>query len=154
VIPLFILTVLLCSCVVAQAQESLPDGPGKDETVRICGQCHPAERGTAVRLTREGWQDLIARMTSLGARGTDAELTAVLDYLSTNFKGEAFRPININTATAIDLESVAGLLRKEAAALIAHRTKHGRCKTLEDLKKVPGVDFRMIQRRSDRLVCL
>ena len=58
-----------------------------------------------------------------------------------------------NTAPAIDLESVAGLLRKEAAALIAYRTKHGPCKTLEDLKKVPGVDFKKIDRRRDRLVC-
>jgi competence protein ComEA len=137
----------------ARAQESLPDGPGKDETARICGQCHPADRGTAVRLTREGWQEVLAKMISLGARGTDEELAAVLDYLSTNFKGEALRPININTATAIDLESVAGLLRKEAAAVIAYRTKHGRCKALDDLKKVPGVDFRKIDRRRDRLVC-
>lgn len=153
-VTIFLLPFSFCLSFKAYGQESLPDGPGKEETVRICGQCHPAERGTAVRLTREGWQDVIARMVSLGARGTDAELTLVLNYLSTNFKGEAFRPININTATAIDLESVAGLLRKEAAALIAHRTKHGRCKTLDDLKKVPGVDFRKIHRRRDRLVCL
>src|SRR5687768_8465130 len=144
--------VLTCSPL-AYAQESLPDGPGKDETVRICGQCHPADRGTAVRLTRDGWQEVMAKMVSLGARGTDEELAAVLDYLSTHFQGEALRPININTATAIDLESVAGLLRKEAAAVIAHRAKHGRCKTLEDLKKVSGVDFRKIDRRRDRLVC-
>jgi competence protein ComEA len=136
------------------AAQARPDGPGKEETVRICGQCHSAERGTAVRLTREGWQDVIAKMVSLGARGTDAELTAVLDYLSANFKGEALRPINVNTATTIDLESVAGLLRRESAAVIAHRTKHGPCKTLDDLKKVPGLDFRKIQRRRDRLVCL
>ena len=71
----------------------------------------------------------------------------------THFKGDAPKPINLNTAPAIDLESVAGLLRKEAAALIAYRTKHGPCKTLEDLKKVPGVDFRKIDRRRDRLVC-
>ena len=49
---------------------------------------------------------------------------------------------------------VAGLLRKESAALIAYRTKHGPCKTLEDLKKIPGVDFRKIERRRDRLVCI
>ena len=106
-----------------------------------------------MRLTREGWQDVIAKMVSLGAKGSDAELVAVLDYLSTNFKGDAPKPVNLNTAPAIDLESVAGLLRKEAAALIAYRTKHGPCKTLEDLKKIPGVDFRKINRRRDRLVC-
>ena len=113
----------------------------------------PSARGAAVRLTREGWQDVIAKMVSLGAKGTDEELAAVLDYLSTNFKGDAPKPVNMNTAPAIDLESVAGLLRKEAAALIAYRTKHGPCKALDDLKKIPGVDFRKIDRRRDRLVC-
>ena len=145
---------LLLACALpAAGQDPFPDGPGKDVTVRICGTCHPSARGAAVRLTREGWQDVIAKMVSLGAKGTDDELAAVLDYLSTNFKGDAPKPVNLNTAPAIDLESVAGLLRKEAAALIAYRTKHGPCKTLDDLKKIPGVDFRKINRRRDRLVC-
>jgi len=145
---------LLLTCTsLAAGQDPFPDGAGKDVTVRICGTCHPSARGAAVRLTREGWQDVIAKMVALGAKGTDEELTAVLDYLSTHFKGDAPKPVNLNTAPAIDLESVAGLLRKEAAALIAYRTKHGPCKTLEDLKKIPGVDFRKINRRRDRLVC-
>jgi competence protein ComEA len=144
--------VLILVPTTASAQDPFPDGPGKDVTVRICGTCHPSARGAAVRLTREGWQDVIAKMVSLGAKGTDEELAAVLDYLSTNFKGDAPKPVNLNTAPAIDLESVAGLLRKEAAALIGYRTKH-QCKTLDDLKKVPGVDFRKIDRRRDRLVC-
>lgn len=148
----FLALVLIVVPATASAQDPFPDGPGKDVTVRICGTCHPSARGAAVRLTREGWQDVIAKMVSLGAKGTDDELAAVLDYLSTNFKGDAPKPVNLNTAPAIDLESVAGLLRKEAAALIAYRAKHP-CKVLEDLKKVPGVDFRKIDQRRDRLVC-
>ena len=144
---------LLLACASpAAGQDPFPDGPGKDVTVRICGTCHPAARGAAVRLTREGWQDVIAKMAGLGAKGSDEELALVLDYLSVNFKGDAPKPVNMNTATAIDLESVAGLLRKEAAAVIAYRTKHP-CTTLDDLKKIPGVDFRKINRRRDRLVC-
>jgi len=135
-------------------QDVFPDGPGKDVTMRVCGTCHPPARGASVRLTRSGWRNVITKMVALGAKGTDEELAAVLDYLSANFKGEASKPLNLNTAPAIDLESVAGLLRKEAAALIAYRTKHGPCKTLEDLKKIPGVDFRKIDRRRDRLVCI
>ena len=138
----------------AAAQGPFPDGPGKDVTVRMCGTCHPAERSAAVRLTRDGWQGLIAKMTVLGAQGTDTERTTVLDYLSTHFKGDAPKPVNLNSAPAIDLESVAGMLRKEAAALIAYRSKHGPCKTLDDLKTVPGIDFRKIARRRDRLVCI
>jgi competence protein ComEA len=145
--------VLLTCTSLAAGQDPFPEGPGKDVTVRMCGTCHPSARGAAVRLTREGWQDVIAKMVSLGAKGTDEELAAVLDYMSTHFKGDAPKPVNLNTAPAIDLESVAGLLRKEAAALIAYRTKHGPCKTLEDLKKVPGIDFKKIDRRRDRLVC-
>jgi competence protein ComEA len=147
--------VALLACVLpAAAQDPFPEGPGKDVTVRLCGTCHPAERSAAVRLTRDGWRDVIAKMVALGAQGSDAERAAVLDYLSTSFKGEAPKPVNLNTASTIDLESVAGLLRKESAALLAYRTKHGPCKALEDLKKVPGLDFRKINRRRDRLVCI
>ena len=146
--------VLLAGAARVAGQDSFPDGPGKDISVRVCGTCHPSARGAAVRLTRGGWQDVIVKMVSLGAKASDEELTEVLDYLSANFKGDAPKPVNMNTATAIDLESVAGLLRKEAAALIAYRTKHGPCKALQDLKKIPGVDFRKIERRRDRLVCI
>ncbi len=145
---------LLVLALPAAAQDAFPEGPGKDLTLRMCGTCHPAERSAAVKLTRDGWRAVISKMVALGAQGTDAERAEVLDYLSTSFKGEAPKPINLNTAPALDLESVAGLLRKESAALIAYRTKHGPCKTLDDLKQVPGVDFRKIHRRRDRLVCI
>ena len=59
---------------VAHAQTPLPEGKGKDETIRVCGTCHPPERGASVRLTREGWQDVIAKMVTLGAKGTDQDL--------------------------------------------------------------------------------
>jgi competence protein ComEA len=149
-----VVAVLLACAASAAMQDSFPDGRGRDVTVRVCGACHSPERSAAVRLTRRGWLDVMGKMVSLGAKGSDEELTAVLDYLSANFKGDAPKPVNMNTAPAIDLESVAGLLRKEAAALIAYRTRHGPCKTLEDLKKIPGVDFRKIERRRDRLVCI
>jgi competence protein ComEA len=135
------------------AQVQLPDAPGKDETVRICGTCHEVERATAVRLNREGWQDTIAKMLDLGATGSDEELAKVLDYLAEHFKGDAPRPLNLNTATAIELESIVGLLRKESAAWIAHRKSAGPCKSLDDFKKIPGVPFKKIDERRDRLVC-
>jgi len=70
-----------------------------------------------------------------------------------NFLGDAPRPLNINRANNIELESVAGLTRKEAAALIQWRDKNGFCKSLEDLKKAPGVDYKKIDARKDFLVC-
>ncbi len=146
-----VLSVILLVVVASGAQ--LPDGPGKDVMIRVCGACHEAQRSASVRLTREGWQEVISKMVSLGAKGTDEELAQVLEYLATNFKGEALRPLNLNKATAVELESVAGLLRREAAAWIAHRTKVGPCKSLDDFKKVPGVPYKKIADRRDRLVC-
>jgi competence protein ComEA len=138
----------------AVAQDPLPDGPGKETTVKICGVCHEPQRVAAVRLTEDGWQSTVEDMIHRGAKGTDEEFKAVLNYLVTNFKGEAPRALNVNTAAAIDLESVAGLLRKEAAAVIEYREKNGKFKTLDDLKNVPGLDFKKIDAARDRLVAL
>jgi len=143
--------VVLSSTAPAFAQ--LPDGPGKDTLVKVCGTCHQAERAASVRLTREGWEEVIGDMIKRGARGTDEEFKAALDYLAANFLGDAPRPLNINRATNIELESVAGLTRKEAAAVLAYLDKIGVCKSLDDLKKVPGLDYKKIEARKDFVVC-
>ena len=136
----------------AFTQVPLPDGPGKEVVERLCSVCHEAERAASVRLTREGWDGELAKMVDLGMKATDDEMKLLLDYVAEHFKGEALKPINLNTATSVELESVAALLRKEAAAWIAYRAKTP-CKTVDDLKKVPGVPFKKIDDRRDRLVC-
>jgi competence protein ComEA len=138
----------------AAYRAALPDAPARETVIRVCGQCHEPNRAASLRLTREGWEGVVAKMKGLGASAlaTDAELAQITDYFSENFKGEAPKPINMNTASAIDIEAVAGLLRKEAAAWIEYRKKTP-CKTLDDLKKVEGVPFSKIEERRDRLVC-
>jgi competence ComEA-like helix-hairpin-helix protein len=136
------------------AQDVLPDAPGKEITVKVCAGCHAAETVASVRHTPEGWRDVIAKMVAAGAEGTEQELETVLQYLSAQFPAEAQKALNLNTATAIELESVAGLLRKEAAALIAHRGKNGPCKKLEDLRKVAGLDYKKIEARKEQLACM
>jgi competence ComEA-like helix-hairpin-helix protein len=136
------------------AQDVLPDAPGRDVTVKVCANCHAADTVASVRHTPEGWRDVIAKMVAAGAEGTEQELETVHQYLSTQFPAEAEKALNLNAASAIELESVAGLLRKEAAALIAHREKNGPCKKLEDLKKVSGLDYKKIEARKERLACM
>jgi competence ComEA-like helix-hairpin-helix protein len=136
------------------AQDVLPDAPGRDITVKLCSTCHAAETVASVRHPPEGWRDVIAKMVAAGAEGTEQEFESVFQYLSTQFPVEAQKALNLNTATAIELESVAGLLRKEAAALIAHREKSGPCKKLEDLKKIAGLDYKKIEARKERLACM
>ncbi len=134
--------------------EGLPDGPGKDVTVRACAPCHEARRAASVRLTRDGWAAVIESMRQRGAKVSDEDFPVILDYLSTHFLGEALQPLNLNTATQIDLEAAGGLLRREAKAVIQYREKHGRFKAIDDLKNVPGLDFRKIDRRRDAMVVI
>jgi len=138
----------------AAYRAALPDAPARETVIRVCGQCHEPQRAASLRLTRQGWEDVVQKMKGLGvsALATDAEVAQITDYLSENFKGEAPKPINLNSASAIDLEAVAGLLRKEAAAWIAYRSKTP-CKSLDDLKQVQGLPFEKIDKRRDRLVC-
>ena len=133
------------------AYAQLPDAPGKDVTVRVCSPCHDANKAASLRLTREGWEQTVADMKWRGAKGTDEEFAAVIDYLTANFLGEAPAKLNMNRATAIELESVLLLLRKQAAAVIQYRDKTGGFKTIEDVKKVPGVDVKKIEAAKDRI---
>ena len=134
--------------------EGMPAGPGKDVTVQACGSCHDARRAASVRLTRDGWAAVIDSMQRFGAKISETEFPVILDYLSTHFLGEALQPLNLNTATQIDLEAAGGLLRREAAAVIRYREQHGRFKTLDDLKQVPGLDFKKIENRRDAVVVM
>jgi competence protein ComEA len=156
----FCISTLMLITVVARAAQQdpqplvpsgagLPDGPGKDVTVKACGTCHETRRAASVRLTREGWAAVIDGMVKRGAKVSNEEFPVILDYLSTHFLGQAPLPLNVNTAQQIDLESAGGLLRREAAAVVQYREKHGRFKALDDLKKVPGLDFKKIDARRD-----
>jgi competence protein ComEA len=136
------------------AQGALPDAPGRELTVKLCGNCHAPEGVASVRLSPDGWRDVIKRMVAAGAKGSDQELETVFEYVSTQFAAETEQALNLNTATALDLETVVGLLRKESAAFLAYREKNGPCRKLEDLKKIPGVDYSKIEARKARLACM
>jgi DNA uptake protein ComE-like DNA-binding protein len=50
------------------------------------------------------------------------------------------------------LESGLSILAREAAALVKYRTDQVSVKALEDLKKVPDLDFKKVEAQKDRLV--
>jgi len=146
---------LLASLVVASpaaAQDTLPEGPGKKETLQVCSACHEAAKATSVKLTREGWIETLDRMKAFGAAGSNDEFAAVLEYLAENFKGETVRPLDMNTAESIDLESVLQLLRRESKAVLDYRAKRGQLTSLDDLKGLDPVIFKKIEARKDRIV--
>jgi competence protein ComEA len=131
------------------AHAQFPEGPGKEVTLQLCGNCHDANIIRAHRESRDEWIATIQKMMAAGAQGTEEQFTAVLDYVSKNF-GPAVT-INVNEASAGELAQGLGLTGQEAAAIVKYRTDKGRFKTLEDLKKVPDLDFKKIEAQKDRL---
>lgn len=138
---------LLAGCAWAQ----LPDGPGKAETERICSRCHELTTSISRRQDRAGWEATVNKMAALGAELTDKETAAVLDYLTAHFPAEEVSRINVNKASALDLESGLSFRRSEAAAIIEYRTKNGPFKSIEDLKKVPGIDAAKVEAKKNRM---
>ncbi len=91
-------------------------------------------------------------MLTLGLKAPDKDLQLVFEYLVKNYPGEDIPKINVNKADAVDLESGLTLKRSQAAAVIQYRTKNGDFKSIEDLKKVPGLDPEKIEAKKDRIV--
>ena len=135
----------------AAAQDTLPEGPGKAETVAVCSQCHEAQKAASVRLTDKGWSETIDKMKALGAQGTDREFEIIHRYLSTFFKGEVDEALDLNSAEALDLESVLQLLRKESAAFLQFRARRGPFSQLADLKGLDPAIMKKIEARKDRI---
>ena len=134
---------------VAKAQEKLPKGPGLETMKRICGACHSAENVAGMAKTREEWGALVGEMAAEGAQGTEDEFNEIVDYLATNFPKTP--KINVNKATAKDLETALELTAKEADAIVHYREEKGTIKSVDELEKVPGLDAKKIEAKKDRL---
>jgi competence protein ComEA len=144
-IALAICTALLLT--VAEAQEKLPKGPGRETLLRVCGACHSAENVAGMAKTREEWGALVGEMAADGAQGTDDEFNEIVDYLAAHFP----KTINVNKATATDLANGMELTAKEAEAIVHYREEKGSFRSVEDVEKVPGIDAKKIEAKKDRL---
>jgi competence protein ComEA len=135
----------------ATAWAQLPEGPAKELVERVCGNCHDSDKATSEHLSREDWKKTIVKMVESGAEATDAEFDAILDYLEKNFGPKPVKPLNVNKATAVELEGVLTISRAQAEAIIQYREKKGDFKSLDDLKKVPGLDAAKVEAKKQRL---
>jgi competence ComEA-like helix-hairpin-helix protein len=136
-----------------QAQSlKLPDGAGKETTQKVCGSCHGPEVVIGRQESREAWGAIVQDMVERGATGTEDQLYEVVDYLSTHFsKTSPILKINVNKATAKDLENALRIPAKQAAAIVHQREEKGDFKSLDELESVPGVDVNKIEANKKRL---
>ncbi len=131
--------------------QQLADGPDKDLFLKTCSKCHEIDRVLSQRQDADGWQATVAKMQGYGLQAEPADLRRIIAYLATSLPANAIEKLNINTATRIDFESTLSMKRSVAAAVIDYREKNGPFKSIDDLKKVPGVDAASIDSRKDSL---
>jgi competence protein ComEA len=130
----------------------LPDGPGKDVVQRVCGACHAPEMVMGKGNTRDGWTQVVGEMISRGAQGSDEDFSTIVDYLTKNFPPKAdVKKVNVNKADATELQTSLQLTAKDSAAIVDYRKQNGDFKTLDDLKKVPGIDGAKLDSEKDKI---
>lgn len=59
--------------------------------------------------------------------------------------------LNINTASAAEIEKLPGIGKKSAAAIVAYRTEKGKFKTPKDLLKVKGVGAKTLDKIKNQI---
>jgi competence ComEA-like helix-hairpin-helix protein len=150
---------------VAYAQDELPPGDGRETVARVCGECHGLAMITSYRKQpREGWEQVVADMVGLGAVANDTETKTIIEYLVKHFGKEIIpdpasassskpppEKLNVNKATAKEMETFFQLSTKEADDLVHYREQYGRFKDWEALMKVPGLDAKRVEKSKDRV---
>jgi competence protein ComEA len=128
--------------------QALPDGPGKETFQAICSRCHAPDAVIGKQGTKQWWQSKVTEMLQEDTDVSESDVDTIVAYLAKSFP---VVKINVNKAAAKDLETGLELTDKESEAIIQYRAAKGSFKTLDDLKKVPGLDAVKIESKKDRL---
>ena len=145
-----ILGVLLALVTVVGAQAGkvvFPEAEGRSAVIELCGGCHDVAATVEKRKTQKDWRTSVADMRAKGATPTDDEAKLIAAYMT-----RYFGLVNVNKAGVEELQAVLGLTDKEAQAIVAYREARGAFATLDDLKKVDGVDAAKLEREKASIV--
>ena len=127
--------------------DALPDAPGRTTVAKVCTACHGLEYLVPSERTVPVWRDIIELMRSYGAQATDEEWRTVHDYIMVNL---AY--LSVNKASAADVAAIFAVTDKIAQGVVAYRDEQQGFKSLDDLKKAPGLDAAKIDAVGTRLI--
>jgi len=133
---LLVVTTALTAAALPSSAEGLPEGPGKNLVEAICSECHTTERIAAQQLTKPQWADKVLEMLQEAPDVKQSERDLIVEYLAKNFPART----SVNKADAKELQASLEISPESATAIVSYRQKNGSFKTLDDLKKVPGMD--------------
>jgi competence protein ComEA len=131
---------------VAPAPHTWPDAPGKATVQMVCGACHSPDYITDAPRNSKGWNDVFEMMQAYGATATDDEWKEIKGYILGHIA-----QIEVNKATAAELQATFEIDEPTAKAIIDYRTANGDFKTIDDVKKVAGLDAKKVDYRKNRL---
>jgi competence protein ComEA len=112
----------------------------------VCGACHETGVVAGPFRTPPEWDEVIDKMKSYGSAAAPEQFAQVRAYLLRTY-GKA----NVNTAAATDLGPVLDITAMVAEGLVTYRQQNGSFKTLDDLKKVPGLEAAKVDARKARV---
>lgn len=124
----------------------LPQGEGRDAVEKMCSGCHGIATSTGTYHTSLEWLGLIDLMRQQGAPGTDDEAEVAVKFLAHHFGR-----VDLNTAPVEEVVRVLELPQPMAAAIVDYRKKNGVFQSMDDLKKVPGLDYKLVEQKEGRI---
>jgi competence protein ComEA len=110
--------------------------------------CHAPTAVIGKQGSKQWWQSKVTEMLQESTDVPESDVDTIVAYLAKNFP---VLKINVNKAAAKDLETGLELTSQESEAIVHYREAKGNFKTLDDLKKVPGLDAVKIESKKDRL---
>jgi competence protein ComEA len=137
----------LCAVAIRAQEESFPEAVGRDVFLAVCSTCHMPSKVLDKQWTRAEWKDKILEMLQEEPDVSEMERDQIVDYLARNFA----KRINVNEARAAEIAAGLEISGKDAAAIVAYRESRGRFESLDDLKKVPGLDPRVVESNKRRV---
>ena len=83
IIAALLLPMLLAAILAASVQAAdLPEGEGKDLVLKVCTPCHGIAEFAERRNTKEEWNEVVDKMAGRGAKASDEEFDAIVNYLT------------------------------------------------------------------------
>jgi cytochrome c5 len=79
--------VLLAGCG-ASGSGSASSADGATLVSQVCSKCHPVSRVDGAKKDRSGWTATVDRMVTHGLQVSDAQKTAIVDYLTKRDGGQ------------------------------------------------------------------
>ncbi len=138
---------LLIATISAAVQDRFPEGPGKAELLKVCSECHEAETVFAHPQTAGAWSGTLEKMGQLGTEATDNEWRLLEQYIDAQLA-----MIPVNAAMSDELQRTFEIDAPAAQAIVKYRQEKGKFKSIDDVKKVSGLDAAKVDARKDRLI--